>query len=138
MAYHVHYTSTVLVQDVTTKKEMFVLLLLLLLLLLLCVLLSYFYCTIDCIYHSVPGKCPWVLQHNSRFWPVWALTWDIISIHLYGSCYLYPLKFGTWVLTWEWALAWDTTVIGKNGEHPGTVMIFMKKVVLHLSRTILS
>ena len=22
-------------------------------------------------YHSVPGKRPWALKHNSRFWPTW-------------------------------------------------------------------
>ena len=27
-------------------------------------------------------------------------------IHSYGSYYIDPLKFGTWVLTREWALAW--------------------------------
>ena len=32
------------------------------------------------------------------------------SICLYGSCNSDPLKFSTWVLTREWALARDTTV----------------------------
>ena len=32
-------------------------------------------------------------------------TLDINSIHLYRSCYIDPLKCGTW------ALAWDTTVL---------------------------
>ena len=62
-------------------------------------------------YHSVPGKRPWALKHNSRFWPTWALTRDINSICLYGSCNSDPLKFGTWALTREWALARDTTVL---------------------------
>ena len=31
-------------------------------------------------------------------------------MHLYGSYYIDPLKFGTWVLTKEWAFAQDTTV----------------------------
>ena len=61
-------------------------------------------------YCSVPGKHPWALKHNSRFWPAWALTRDINSICLYGSCNSDPLKFGTWALTREWALARDTTL----------------------------
>ena len=53
----------------------------------------------------------WVsAQHTSLFWPAWALTQDRISIRLYRSCYIDPLKCGTWGLTWEWALAWDTIV----------------------------
>ena len=55
-------------------------------------------------YRSVPGKRPWALKHTSRFWPAWALTRDI-SIRLYRSCYIDPLKWGTWTL------ARDTTVI---------------------------
>ena len=57
---------------------------------------------------SVLGKHPWVLKHSSRFWPVWVLTRDI-----YHSCYMYidPLKFGTWVLSQEWALAWNTIMV---------------------------
>ena len=27
-------------------------------------------------YHSVLGKRPWALKHNSRFWPTWTPTWD--------------------------------------------------------------
>ena len=56
-------------------------------------------------YRSVLGKCPWALKHNSQFWPAWALTRDINSICLYGSCNSDPLKFGTRALTR------DTTVI---------------------------
>ena len=52
----------------------------------------------------VPGKHPWVLKHNSWFQLAWVLTRDINCIYLYGSCYSAPLKFGTWVLTREWAL----------------------------------
>ena len=66
------------------------------------------YCTY--YYRSVPGKCPWGLEYTSQFWPVWALTRDIISIRLYISCYTDPLECGTWALTREWALARDTTV----------------------------
>ena len=62
------------------------------------------------IYCSVPGKRPWALKRNSRFWPAWALTQDQNPIRLYRSCYIDPLKCGTWALTWEWALARDTTV----------------------------
>ena len=62
------------------------------------------------VYCSVPGKCP-ALKHNSRFWPAWALTRDQNSMHLYRSCYIDPLKWGTWALTWQWALAQDTTVV---------------------------
>ena len=61
------------------------------------------------IRHSVPGKHPWVLKHNSQFWPAWALTGSINCICLYRSCYMDPLKCGTWALTREWALARDTT-----------------------------
>ena len=63
------------------------------------------------IYRSVLGKRPWALKHNLHFWPAWALTRDINSICLYGSCNSDPLKFGTWALTREWVLARDTTVI---------------------------
>ena len=66
------------------------------------------------IYRSVLGKHPWALKHNSRFRPAWVLTRDINSICLYGSCNNDPLKFGTWALTWEWALARDTTVLTKG------------------------
>ena len=61
-------------------------------------------------YRSVLGKRPWALKHTSRFWPAWALTRDILSIRLYRSCYIDPLKCGTWALVREWALARDTTV----------------------------
>ena len=64
-------------------------------------------------YCSVLGKRPWALKHTSQFWPAWVLTQDIISIHLYRSCYIDPLKWGTWALTQEWVLAWDTMVIHK-------------------------
>ena len=43
----------------------------------------------------------------------------IISIHFYGSCYFYPLKFGTWALTGEWLLAQDTTVVHACMLDPG-------------------
>jgi hypothetical protein len=36
---------------------------------------------------------------------------DINCIRLYRSCYIDPLKCGTWALTWELALAWDSTVL---------------------------
>ena len=49
-------------------------------------------------YHSVLGKRPWALKYTLRFWPAWVLTWDIISIRLYRSCYIDPLKWGTWAL----------------------------------------
>ena len=65
----------------------------------------------SCIYYIVPGKHPWVLKHNSQFWPAWALTRDQNPICLYKSCYSGPMKCGTWVLlTWEWALARDITM----------------------------
>ena len=32
---------------------------------------------------SVLGKRPWVLKHNSLFWPALVLSWDQNSIHLY-------------------------------------------------------
>ena len=51
----------------------------------------FYYC------HSVQ---PWMLKHNPWFWPSpQMLTQDINSIHLYRSCYIYPLKYGTWVPT---------------------------------------
>ena len=46
-----------------------------------------------CYYSSVPGKRPWVLKHNSRFWAAWVLTQDQNSMHLYRSCYSGPLKY---------------------------------------------
>ena len=61
-------------------------------------------------YCSVPGKLSWMLKHISRFWLAWAPTRDQNFIRLYRSCYSGPLKCGTWALTQEWALAWDTTV----------------------------
>ena len=41
------------------------------------------------------------------------------SIHLDRSCYIYsdPLKWGTWVLTQEWALAQDTAVHVLEGKY---------------------
>ena len=36
-----------------------------------------------CMYRSVQGKRPWALKHNSRFWPAWALTWDINSMFVW-------------------------------------------------------
>ena len=33
------------------------------------------------IYRSVPGKCPWAVEHNSQFWPAWAFTQDQNPIH---------------------------------------------------------
>ena len=35
----------------------------------------------NCIYCSIPGKHPWALKHNLRFWPTWALTRDIYSFY---------------------------------------------------------
>ena len=52
--------------------------------------------------------------NTTHDWPAWVLTWDIniiAYIYYYGSSYIDPLKCGTWVLTQEWALAWDTTVM---------------------------
>ena len=63
------------------------------------------------IYRSVPGKHPWALKHTSRFWPAWVLTRDIISICLYRSCYIDPLKCSTWAFARERALAQDPTVV---------------------------
>ena len=58
--------------------------------------------------------CAWVKHYpiilNITRNPAWAVTWGIICIYLYGSSYIDPLKFGTWVLTHEWMLAWDATV----------------------------
>ena len=48
--------------------------------------------TVVYIYLSVPGKRPWALKHNLRFWPAWALTRDINSVCLYGSCNSDPLE----------------------------------------------
>ena len=63
-----------------------------------------------CTYRSVLSKHPWTLKHNSLFWPAWAPARDQNPIHLYRSCYSGPLKYGTWALTQELALAQDTTV----------------------------
>ena len=56
------------------------------------------------VVYRVPGKHPWALKHNSH---TWVLTRDINCIHLYGSCHIDTLKFGTW---WEWVLVWDIMV----------------------------
>ena len=51
-------------------------------------------------------------QHITRIFSphayMGAFTQDINCIHLYGSCDIDPLKFGTWALAWEWTLAQDT------------------------------
>ena len=67
---------------------------------------------IVCIYTVVSwvNTHAWAPKHNLRFWPAWALTRDQNSIRLYRSCCIDPLKWGTWALTREWALAQDTTV----------------------------
>ena len=31
-------------------------------------------------------------------------------MHLYSSVFIDPFKFGTWALTREWVLTWDTMV----------------------------
>ena len=59
---------------------------------------------------SLPGKCLWVLKHNSRFWPAWVLIQDITSARLYRSCYIDPLKWATCT----WALT-------RDGRSPGTL-----------------
>ena len=56
--------------------------------------------------NTVVGKRPWMLKHNSRFWP----GRDIFCIEV--QCYIDPLKCAIWALTREWALAQDSTVIG--------------------------
>ena len=73
-------------------------------------------------YRSVLGKRPWAVNHKPWFWLVswtrplppqcwmYCITWDITSIRLYRSCYIDPLKCGTWALTREWASARDTMV----------------------------
>ena len=60
------------------------------------------------MYHSVLGKCPWVLKHISWCRPSWVLTRDI-HMFVYKLLHwpLRVLKCGTWALTREWALAWD-------------------------------
>ena len=67
--------------------------------------------------HAWALKQLMILTHNV----LWVLSQDIISIHLYGSCHLYPLKFGTWALTREWVLArpgrYDSTSDTLNVVH---------------------
>ena len=41
--------------------------------------------------YSVLGKCPWALKHTSQFWPVWALTRDQNSVHLYRAATVAPV-----------------------------------------------
>ena len=60
----------------------------------------------------------WVSAHGClnihetlQFQQAWVLTWDINCMYLYGSCYIDPLKFGTWELSEEWALAQDTIAL---------------------------
>ena len=67
------------------------------------------------LYRSVLGKHPWVLKHNSRYWPAWALTWDqnpiryawltdsTVNVHFkdswcHGDCYLEESLSGMWIL----------------------------------------
>ena len=50
--------------------------------------------TLKYMYHSVS----WVSTHGRlnkklRFWPTWALTWDIASIRLYRTCYIDKYKY---------------------------------------------
>ena len=40
-----------------------------------------------CAYCSVPGKCPWVLKHNSQFWTIWVLTCEQ-NLYTCRSCYI--------------------------------------------------
>ena len=59
-------------------------------------------------YHSVLGKHPWALKHNSQFWPTWALIQDQTStrtgpLEMWTGTYM-----GTYIR--EWALAKDTMV----------------------------
>ena len=41
---------------------------------------------------SAHGRLNVQIHCTLRFWPAWALIQDIISIHLYRSCYIDPLK----------------------------------------------
>ena len=59
----------------------------------------------DCLYNiTIVSRV--TLKHNLLFWPTWVLTQDIISMRLYRSCYIDPLKCTTWAHIREWALAW--------------------------------
>ena len=61
------------------------------------------------LYHSVPGRCPWLLQHN---FVILAHVGTYLGYkHLYGGCYIDSLRCGTRVLTREWVLTWVTMVI---------------------------
>ena len=69
----------------------------------------------NCDYHTIPGKRPWVLNITQDYGPHECLPGIhvytcINTIHLYGSCYIDPLKCSAWALTWEWVLARNTTV----------------------------
>ena len=53
-------------------------------------------------------------------------------IHLYGtSCYIHPLKLGTWVPTREWASARDTMVLTQPIS-----LIYFRIYLTHLPDTI--
>ena len=52
------------------------------------------------------------MEHNLQFLArMGAFTQDINTIHLYGGCYIDPLKRGMWVLTQEWVLVQDIMVM---------------------------
>ena len=55
-------------------------------------------------HRSVPGKCPWVLKHNLRFWPAWMLTQDINSMFVWKLQQL-PLEI------WYMGAYRNTTVV---------------------------
>ena len=64
--------------------------------------------TCTCMYNTVVSRISTHghLNITHKFGPHGRLPGIKNSVCLYRSCYIDPLKWGTWALTWEWALAW--------------------------------
>ena len=56
---------------------------------------------------------------------IWRVTW-----HVYNG----PLKYDTWVLTWEWALVRDTTTC--SGARGKNLSIFWVYLIIRESGTV--
>ena len=52
-------------------------------------------------YRSAPGKPPWALKHNLRFWPTWALTWDYSIVYVCTHRSYYS-RVRVTTVEWEW------------------------------------
>ena len=66
----------------------------------------HYYASAKSAHYRKYATVSWVSAHGHL-----NITHNFGPIRLYRSCYSGPLKFGTWALTQEWALAQDTTVV---------------------------